>query len=182
MEKSKLSKVTFVIYKVSRCVDHSDMRTLYCPLFLPHLIYCSEIWGNTYVTNVRCIIIIQKRVIRLTHGANRRNRTNNLFYNYRILKFNDIIELNTILFMFDACHNVLPNDLQQLFVKSIPLYSALKTHQFMREDVRTNMRAMSKPVLGVTLWNSRNASLVSTTSIYIFKRHYVNILVSKYIM
>ena len=33
MEKSKLSKVAFFIYKVSRCVDHSDMRTLYCPLF-----------------------------------------------------------------------------------------------------------------------------------------------------
>ena len=84
--------------------------------------------------------------------------------------------------MFDACHNVLPNDLQQLFVKSIPLYSALKTHQLMRDDVRTNMRAMSKPVHAVKLWNSRSASLVSITSTYIFKRHYVNILVSKYIM
>ena len=42
--------------------------------------------------------------------------------------------------MFDAYHNVLPNDLQQLFAKSIPLYSARRTHQFMREDVRINMR------------------------------------------
>ena len=42
-------------------------------------------------------------------------------YNYRILKFNDIVEPKTILFMFDAYHSVLPNDLQQLFVKYIPL-------------------------------------------------------------
>ena len=62
--------------------------------------------------------------------------------------------------MFDAYHNVLPNDLQQLFVKSIPLYSARRTHQFMREYVRINMRAMSVPVLGVKLWNLLNASLV----------------------
>ena len=50
--------------------------------------------------------------------------------------------------MFDAYHNVLPNDLQQLFVKSIPLYFALRTHKFMRENVRINIRAMSIPVLG----------------------------------
>ena len=84
--------------------------------------------------------------------------------------------------MFDAYHNVLPNDLQRLFVKSVPLYSARRTHQFMRENVRTNMRAMSIPVLGVKLWNSPNSSLVSITSKYIFKRHYVSILVNKYIM
>ena len=47
--------------------------------------------------------------------------------------------------MFDAYHNVLPNDLQQLFVKSIPSYSAHRTHQFMRENVRSNMRIMSIP-------------------------------------
>ena len=81
-----------------------------------------------------------------------------------ILKYNDIVELKTILFMFDAYHKVLPNDLQQLFVKSIPLYSAGRTHQFMRENVRINTRAMSIPVLGVKLCNSLNASLVSITS------------------
>ena len=40
-------------------------------LFLPHLMYCSENFGNTYVTNLQCIILIQKRVITLIQGANR---------------------------------------------------------------------------------------------------------------
>ena len=47
MVKSKLSKVASVIYKVSHCIDRSSMRTLYCSLVLPHLMYCYEIWGNT---------------------------------------------------------------------------------------------------------------------------------------
>ena len=71
------------------------------------------------MTNTQCIILIQKRVIRLIHGANRWDHTNNLFYEYRILKFNDIVELKTILLMFDAYHNVLPYDLQQLLIKKI---------------------------------------------------------------
>ena len=57
-------------------------------------------------------VLIQKRVIRLIHGSNRWDHTNYLFYECRILKFNYIVEL----VMFDAYHNVLPYDLQQLFV------------------------------------------------------------------
>ena len=76
--------------------------------------------------------------------------------------------------MFDAYHNVLPYDLQQLFVKYIPLYSARRTHHFTRENVRINMRAMSIPVIGLKLWNSLNESLVSIMTKYIFKRHYIN--------
>ena len=72
--------------------------------------------------------------------------------------------------MFDAYHNVLPYDLQQLFIKSIPLYSARRTHQFIRENVRINIRAM---------YSSLNESLVNTMSKYTFKRHYINILIDK---
>ena len=48
---SDRSKIAYVIYKDSHCVDHSCMRTLYWFIVLPSLMYCSEIWGNTYVTN-----------------------------------------------------------------------------------------------------------------------------------
>ena len=47
------------------------------------------------MTNLKCIILVEKRVIILIHGANRWDHTNNLFYNFRILKFNDIVELKT---------------------------------------------------------------------------------------
>ena len=67
-------------------------------------------------------------------------------------------------------------------MRIIMFYQTIFNFNFMREYVRINMRAMAIPVLGVKLWNSLNASLVSIMSKYIFKRHYVNILVNKYIM
>ena len=72
-----------------------------------------------HVCDKIALYYINKKVIRLIHGASRWDDTNNLFYNYRILKFNDIVEVKPILFMFDAYHNVVPNDFQQLFVKYI---------------------------------------------------------------
>ena len=35
---------------------------LYCSICVPYINYCSEIWGNTYATNVECIMVLQKRV------------------------------------------------------------------------------------------------------------------------
>ena len=81
--------------------------------------------------------------------------------------------------MFGAYHNVLPNDLQ-VICKVYIIILIYRTRQFMRETVHTNIRAMSIPVLGGKLWNS-NTSLVSITSKYIFKHHYVHIVLSKYI-
>ena len=106
--KSKLAKVASVICKVSRPIDKSSRHTLYCSLFLPYMMYCSEIWRNTYKTKLRSIVILQKRVIRTIYGVDRLEHTNDLFYDSHSLKW--------------------------------PLYSVCRTHQFMRENIRTNLK------------------------------------------
>ena len=56
----KLSKVAAVMYKANCLIDRNGIYILYCSLFLPHLSYCCEMWGNTYTTNIRGITILQK--------------------------------------------------------------------------------------------------------------------------
>ena len=179
--KSKLAKVASVIYKVSHYIDKSSRYTLYCSLFLRYMMYCSEIWGNTYKTKLQGIVIWQKRVMRTIYGVDRLEHTNYLFYDSHSLKCPDIVRLKTVLFMFNAYNNNLPTNLQNLFVKRTPLHSARRTHQFLREHVRTNIRAMSLPVLGVKLWNSLSTSLTSVRSLYTFKRVFTNTLLSNYV-
>ena len=53
--------------------------------------YCAEVWGNTYATNVQCLVILQKRVIMLLCGAKRLDHKKVLFYNLHILKVPDIV-------------------------------------------------------------------------------------------
>ena len=67
----KLSKVAAVIYKANCIIDRNGMYILYCSLFLPHLRYCCEMWGNTYTTNIHSITILQKQVIWLVYGVKR---------------------------------------------------------------------------------------------------------------
>ena len=184
MVKSKLSKVASVIYKISHYVDHSSVRTL-CLCIVHYFFTPLDVLLWNMGKHIRYKLTMYYINTERSDWIDPRCQsiyTYNLFYHYCILKFTDIVELKTILFMLDAYHNVLPNDFHQLFVKYIPSYSTRRTYQFMTENVITNMRAVSIHVLGVTLWNSLNTLLVSITLKQIFKCHYINVLLSKYIM
>jgi len=52
--------------------------------------------------------------------------------------------------MFGAYRNIVSNDMQQLFVKSVPSYTLHVEHiSICEKKVCTNIRPKSKPVLGV---------------------------------
>ena len=90
---SKISKNIAIIYKAKQFFENSFvLRTLYCSLILPYLMYCMEIWGNTYKYNLKGIVLLQKRAIRIISGANRLAHTNKLFYDLKLLKLNDMVE------------------------------------------------------------------------------------------
>ena len=64
MVKTKtLSKVAEIIYKASCLINLDGMYILYCSLLLPYINYCSEMWGNAYVTNIKCITVMQKQIL-----------------------------------------------------------------------------------------------------------------------
>ena len=100
--KSKLSNSCAILYRASFLIDRRGMHILYYSLFLLYIMYCAEVWDNTYATNVQCLVILQKRVIRLLCGATRLDHTTMLFYNLHILQVPDIVELKTAIIMFKA--------------------------------------------------------------------------------
>ena len=77
--------------------------------------YCVEVCGNTYATNIECFVLFQKKVVSLLCGAKRLDHTSRLFYNLRILKVPDIVELRIGIIMFKAYQNLSPTYVQQFF-------------------------------------------------------------------
>ena len=67
-------------------------------------------WSNTYVTNIRCTTVLQKRVVRLVWGTYQ-----HLFTLLCILRFVDQVKFKTAIIMYKPYHNVLPNILQNMF-------------------------------------------------------------------
>ena len=62
MIKSKLSKSCAIMYRASFVIDKCGMLILYHSLCLPYIMYCIEVWGNTYATNLNVLVLLQNRL------------------------------------------------------------------------------------------------------------------------
>ena len=110
-------------------------------LFYISTVFCSEIWGNTYHSNINRIIIIQKRAIRLLFGAGRLDHTAPLFQRakFNVPKFTDLVKLRTAVFMNKAYHCMLPENIQRNFVKKDIMHQTRPKQQLVRSCVSSNV-------------------------------------------
>ena len=110
---SKLSRTIAILHKVKNKLNMKSLILLYNALFLSHLNYCSNIWGNTFKSSITNIFILQKRAIKCIFN------THSMYINFytisNSLKFDDIVKMNSIKCMFRARNNMLPNNLQLLY-------------------------------------------------------------------
>ena len=84
---------------------------------MPYLTYCCEVWGNNYKTRIQSLFILQKRAIRICLNTNYKCYTKPLFYKLRSLNVFDIIDLNSLVFMYKAFRNSVPTNVLSYFKK-----------------------------------------------------------------
>lgn len=171
-KKKKVSKNIFILNKTKNVLDCNTMRMLYCSLILPYLSYCAVVWGNTYISNIRPLFLLQKRAVRIIHKVEFREYTNGLFVKARLLKLKEIIEQQTLLIVFKAKKRVLPENVQKLFVFTSEDENHRRRLDFKHQVARTTLKQMCVSVIGVKLWNSQQKDLKGCTDIFQFKKMY----------
>ena len=82
-----------MIYKSSFCLNKTSLCPLSYSLVYPYLHYCASVWGSTYQSNLKRLINLQKRVIRIVSRSSFDAHANAISVSLRILKFEDIITL-----------------------------------------------------------------------------------------
>ena len=61
--KSKLCKSLGIMKKVQFKIEERFLLSLYYTLFLPYIDYCLEVWGNTFHSNLKCLYLLQKKIV-----------------------------------------------------------------------------------------------------------------------
>ena len=107
-----------VLYGVKHILNNDCFKSLYFTTILTYLNYECEICGNTFETRLQNLVILQKRAIRLVDKANYRKHSEPLFAKYKCLKLCDIVNLITLIIIFQAEYNMLPVNLQKIYVCS----------------------------------------------------------------
>ena len=89
------------------------LKTLYYCLVYPYLHYCIIVWGSTYKTNLRRLVSLQKRVIRIISKSTFDSHSDPIFKELELLKLFDIrqIELGKLMFSFN--HSLFSSKVQR---------------------------------------------------------------------
>jgi hypothetical protein len=169
-----MSKGISVLYKMKPILDSKILYSLYCTLILPYMNYACEIWGNTHQTKLKDIVTLQKRAMRNVDKIGYRDHTDPLFVKYNCLKFDDIINLKTLSIIHQARNNVLPRNIQKLFIETNEGHNyktrSLSKGNFSEKYCRTKTRSMAISVKGVKLWNNLDEECHKIKDLDKFKR------------
>ena len=177
----KISKSIGIIYKSSFCLSAMSLRTLYFSLVYPYLIYCITVWGSTYQTNLKRLITLQKKVIKIISNVPFDAHTDNLFRDHQILKFNDIYLFQTAKFMFLYTKGLLPNTFNNMFTltNQIHSYNTRNSNCFYVFPCRTNIRRFSIRFRGPQFYNSLNQEIQNCESVGLFSKLLKKCLLAK---
>ena len=91
------------------------------------------------------------------------------------LKFDDIVKMNSITFMFRARNNLLPNNLQLLYKAK-----SYNGNLFYRIKVRTDRKAFCLSNTGPMLWNRLLRKIRNITKLNNFKTIFKSFMISSY--
>ena len=103
----KLSRGNSLLYTIRNYVNKHVVRTIYFSIFEFHINYANLIWGqNLYA--VSRIVILQKKALRIMNFQFRDSHSSLLFKSNHILKLEDKILIEKILFINKSFNNLLP--------------------------------------------------------------------------
>ena len=103
----KLSSANALLYTIRIFVNRHILRINYFAIFDTHLNYANPIWGQNLIAMSR-IVILQKKVLRIRNFQSRNSHSGPSFTSKHILKLEDKILIENVLFTNKSLNNLLP--------------------------------------------------------------------------
>ena len=120
---SKLNRANAILAKLRHFVNSEILRSTYFAIFHSHLNYVCIAWGLTRFPQQK-VSILQKKALRIMNFVSFNAHTTPLFKNCNILKFADIINVESCIFI-NNCFN---KDSFSIFNENFKLVSTIHSY------------------------------------------------------
>ena len=163
--------------KNKNCVPINAKLTIDNSLFKSFIEYGICAWGRSKSKNIDRIFSLQKRAMRCIFNVKYNAHTDPIFLKLRVLKFNDLLNLNQSYFVHSFVYNKLPPSFNNFFSK-LPSFDrnlSLCTTLLKNSQLKL-LPSYTLPLL----WNSLPLSTKRISSASKFKRTYAEKLFSYY--
>ena len=101
----KLNRANALLFKIRKYVSLKILRSIYFAIFDSHLSYYCLVWAQNF-SSIKRILILKKNAVRIINFPPRNFHTSPLFKQNFILKFQDKICLEDILFVSKTLNNL----------------------------------------------------------------------------
>ena len=169
----KISRGLGVIIKARMLLSEGSLKTLYYSFLYPYFTYCNHVWGNTSSTNLKPLVVLQKRCVRIITSSKRLEHTEPLFEKLGLLRFHDINKYVLSKFLYRWFHKDLPPLFFNIFVSVTDIHNHGTRHssRLYCPKVKTDLGKSKFTYRGPFLWNKiLDAKINPDTSEYIFSK------------
>ena len=164
--KSKMSKGIGIMFKARQFLTKKALLMLYHAYIYPYMTYCIEVWGCASQTQLNCLFLLQKKIIRIMSFSHYLAHTNPLFLSVEVLPLMKIFLYKVGLIMYKYSNNLLPECISLLYLRndSIHEHNTRGCHQ-----LRVLHGAKTFSNISARIWNVLTNKFNCDVSMSIFK-------------
>ena len=173
----KCSLLLYLLGCIKIYLDLYSRKVFFNAYILPHLDYCSTIWGNCSTTDTDRVIKFQKRAARVILDKDVDTPLNELFKQLGWMRFDERSNFRKAVMMYKALHTLAPTYISSKFTYTNTI------HQVNLRSSSDSTLYISKPNLeifrkslaysGPRIWNNLPISVRNTPSLDSFKERYM---------
>ena len=171
--QNKLSKSCGILYQIRSRIPLYAAKLIYLTIALPYLNYCNIVWSSCPPSCLQRLNTTQKKLIRLVTKSGRLDHTTPLFHQLRLLKLNELNELNLSLFVYKSINNLISSPIN--FTQRLAAPYNLRNVQHLTVPFTRSSQTKRFPhVRGASLWNELPIHVRSARTIQTFKKNLKN--------
>ena len=121
----KIAKRVGIILKAGKYFTNDCMVQLCDDFIVPYLMYCNQILGSTYKSNLRKLQVLQNKAVRIITGSSRKTSIEWMYNEYRILRLYGINLYLLGKFVFQVFHEDVPNVFDNFFTYNSQFMSTI---------------------------------------------------------
>ena len=163
---NKVSNGNFALNQCKNILPVDVRKLIYNSLVKSHIEYGILAWGKSSDGKINTLKTLQKKCIRTVSNMKRMSHTDPICGSLKILKFDDLFDLNAKSFMFKYNKRFLPESFNDMF---IPLAEPNRTNSYRLELFKFKLLKSFPNVYLPKIWNSMPHDVKNLSKFTTFK-------------
>ena len=173
----KCNSLLFLLGRIKTFLDIPTRKLYFNAYILPHLDYCSTIWGNCGNELLDKLIKFQKRAARLILDKDLTTPSSELFQQLGWMRFDERVKYRKCMLMYKSLNHLAPTYLSNKFTYTYDIHSlnlrSAANHTLYIPKPNLEIYRKSLSYSGPKIWNTLPEYVRNAPSLESFKQRYV---------